>query len=147
MEKLCNNMAAEINNVVTAFYELSNQHYAKYWTLEDSALEYWNRIIKCINCEEYAINLIKEYYNKNQKTYITILENIIVFCTEVCKTRQYKVGINQYGVNQYNYIDCAKETKIVLMEKYDKYVSILNKLEPQYVPPAINRKFKKAKWF
>ena len=146
-ERLCNNMAAEINNVVSAFYLLSKQHYEKFWTLENSAVEYWNQVIKCIECEEYAIDLLKDYYKNNKKTYSTIIKNIIVFCVEICITRRYKAGVSQYGTNIYNNVSCSQNTRKYLLDKYDKYVTILRKIEPKYVPPTISRKPKTKRWF
>lgn len=111
------------------------------------AVEYWNQVIKCIECEEYAIDLLKDYYKNNKKTYSTIIKNIIVFCVEICITRRYKAGVSQYGTNIYNNVSCSQNTRKYLLDKYDKYVTILRKIEPKYVPPTISRKPKTKRWF
>ena len=144
-EKVCYEMAYEINKVVVAFCNLAQNHYTEFWETDSAAPDYWSQLEKCISCNEYAMNLIKEYtvIDKDRSLYISILKNLIVYCVEICAKRKYKSGYNQYGPT-YGDIWYKNELRAPILQKYDMYVAELRPLEPNYVPPTLTRQATKG---
>lgn len=143
-EDICYQMADDINKVVVAFCNLAQKHYNEFWTLESAAPDYWVQLQKCIECEEYAIDLIKEYKDTNSRDkelYSTMLKNMVIYCVEICQKRKYKSGINQYG-DVYSWTWYRNDLRQPLIEKYDTYVQELQEIDPEYVPPALERESK-----
>lgn len=139
-EKVCYDMASDINKVAVAFCTLAQKHYLQFWESESAAPDYWNQLEKCISCEEYAKSLIKGYkvVERVQRLYISILKNLIVYSVEICAKRKYKTGYNQYGAT-YGYIWYKNEFRAPIIEKYDRYVIEMKNLDPRYVPPTLSR--------
>ena len=137
-------MTDDINKVAVAFYNLSKKNYAEFWELDSAAPDYWNQLQQCISCEEYILNLLKNYINVNSRDkelYIKISKNLIVYYVEICARRKYKSGYNQYG-NIYSWIWYNNGLRTPILEKYTKYTEELKLLDPNYVPPAIEKQGK-----
>ena len=140
-EEICYQMAEQINKVAVAFCTLSQNHYSEFWELESAAPDYWDQLQQCISSEEYAINLIKDYIDKDAKykdLYISILKNLIVYYVEICANRKYKKGYGEYGPI-YGWIWYKNELREPILTNYDKYVRELKSMEPSYNPPVIQR--------
>ena len=138
-DEICYEMASEINSVAVAFCSLSQKHYNEFWELDSAAPDYWNQLLQCISCEEYAALLIKDFIDKNEKhkkLYTTILKNLVIYYVEICTRRRYKTGYNQYGAT-YGYTWYKNELRAPIIEKYNKYVEELKNLDANYVAPTI----------
>ena len=77
--------------------KVSQNHYYKYWKLESSAPEYWDRLSKVIDILTYVNSLTENSDIKSQKDglflYTESLKTIAFLCTEICEQRQYISGI------------------------------------------------------
>lgn len=67
--------------------------------------------------------------------------NKIVYYVEICARRKYKSDYNQYG-NIYSWIWYNNGLRTPILEKYTKYTEELKLLDPNYVPPAIEKQGK-----
>ena len=135
-------MATEINDVAVYFRKMAGSNYSKNWELQSAAPEYWERVKKCVACEEYALTLLKEYIQTEKREfelYKTILKNSIYWYVEICKIRRYKSGVNQYGPVYAN-ISYRDSLRPPILAKYDQYVLFLRQYDPTYVAPQIVRK-------
>jgi len=141
-EEIINKIASDINTLVVSYSKAATAHYNKYWELQSSAPEYWGRLIQCIDVEEYALGLISKSINqKNKNVYIAILKNMIFYCCEICETRKYKSGQNQYG-NVYTYQWYKSELRGPIIQKYNRYVEEIKKYDQSYIPKPIKEKKK-----
>lgn len=135
-------MASEINDIAISFRRLAANYYSKHWELYESAPEYWERVKKCVSCEEYALTLLNNYIKTEKREfdlYKMILKNIIYWYVEICTVRRYKTGYNQYGAT-YNNISYKDSLRQPILAKYDQYVAFLKQYDPTYVAPKIARK-------
>ncbi|MEE0866251.1 MAG: CFI-box-CTERM domain-containing protein [Clostridia bacterium] len=142
-EKVCYQMADDINKVCVAFCALAQNHYNEFWELESAAPDYWGHLQQLIDCEEYAKEIIKEYIanDETKDLYLVILKNLVTYLCEICASRKYKSGYNQYGAT-YGWIWYKNELRAPLIEKYDNYVLEIKKLEPEYVAPVMQKQAK-----
>ena len=134
-------MAKEINDIAIEFRRIAANNYNKYWELNSSAPEYWARVLKCAECDEYAYTLLDDYVKTEKREfdlYKTILKNLIYWYVEVCANRKYKSGSNQYGA-VYKVISYRDTLRPPILAKYDKYVAFLKQYDPTYVAPKIAR--------
>lgn len=145
-EKISYEMAEDINKVVLAFYNLAKNHYTEYWKLPDSAPEYWQRLHKCIQAEEYAIELMQDFCRadkEKQGLYCLMLKNVIVFYCELCKKRKFVSGTvsGTYISNDiHTDIWYKNELRAPIIEKYDAAVKKVKEFETDYNPPILERK-------
>ena len=140
LKKIKVDMATDINAVVVAFCNLAMEHYNQYWELENSASEYWERLMQCINADEYALTLLEDDIISSDEfakdLYITILKNLVIYYCEICMTRRYKSGYNQYGATYAN-VWYRNELRQPLIDKYNDAVAKIKIYEPEYIPQQI----------
>lgn len=135
-------MATEINTIAIEFRKIAANHYSKYWETDSSAPEYWARVLKCAECDEYAKTLLESYIKTEKREfelYKMILKNLIFWYVEVCANRKYKTGYNQYGP-VYKNISYRDSLRPPILAKYDQYVAFLKQYDQGYIAPSIARR-------
>lgn len=135
-------MASEINEISIDFRRKAGSQYNKDWEAQSAAPEYWERLKKCLSCEEYAMNLIEPYIKtevREFELYKMIVKNCIFWFVELCAIRRYRTGYNQYGPT-YNNISYKDSLRPPILAKYDQYVAFLKQYDSTYVAPQITRK-------
>jgi len=122
--------ARKINNLSTALYNRSKEHYNEFRSLEDSWGEYLQRCAVLIKALEMAHELLPE--NKE------IIENIIHLCADNIggAIGEYRDGpvIREYEQ------EITGEYEKELREKRKKFVDKAKALDPSYQPPEIEKK-------
>lgn len=133
-------MARDINGVTVAFGNTAIKHYQRFWEPNNAASEYWERIQRCINVDEYAIGLLHKNLVDTSKDarsiYIAILKNLVIYYCEICAVRKYKSGYNQYGA-VYSNIWYRNDLRPPLIEKYNQHVQEIQRYDSSYIPPQI----------
>lgn len=143
-------MAHELIDLCVSFFNFAFDHYKKFWELNDSAKEMWNRLLVVRNGSKFVAEVLT-----NDKTIalcpkdengesslgwkVLALKEIVMCDVAICEPRKYKSGYNQYG-NIYSNTAINSTLRTELVREYDKCVEIIKKEEPDYIPsPVINR--------
>lgn len=132
----------------TIVFQASQSYYNKYWKLENSAPEYWDRLSKVIKIFLYVIGYAEpkniQQTEAGKFCYVEGMKFVVICCVEMCKQRQYVSGI----INPGQLLEAEEKSEIKLnqhvhqtyMDLYDSMCTKIKEIEPDYQPEEeINR--------
>jgi predicted RNA-binding Zn-ribbon protein involved in translation (DUF1610 family) len=122
--------AQMINQITTAFFNLSSKHVFDYGSSQSAREEFLVRCELMIKALEVAHS-----YSPHDKT---IIDNMIYVCQMQIEGVQYK-DFNEYGETR-GILRVVPSYESLLKSKMDEYVEKRKALEPSYQPPTIQKK-------
>lgn len=136
-------MATEIYNSGIEKFNFSKNNFSKNETSQDKINLYLNDCEKCRQIFSYNVKFLQDYRmeeDKNlKKVYLDSIRNLNICIAELCKEYSCIVGFD-YEKNKNVMSTCGIEDEFrqTLLESYEENVIVMNKYEPDYVPPEIH---------
>lgn len=104
IDKFCMFMVIKTNSFYLAFRKLAIQHYNKFNTLKDAAIDYYDHQSKLLTLQRVAIELLDESCLKdreNEENIKTAIQNTISSINEITRTFSYIDGVEKNGRDIY----------------------------------------------
>lgn len=143
IEQIKIDMGYDILSTGLSMFNFAMNHYLKFWELESSAGEMWNREAAVLSAAQYVAIMVDKIKKNNIKVtksgeskediLIAAYDLIITCCVTICLTRQYK------NLDTYENVWIKDEYRSTYVGIYDKYVEKIKKLDPNHEIPNIQR--------
>ena len=122
-------MAFDINSFVIDFLNLAVNHYNQFSSLQSSAIEYWERIIKLMNLECYALNALPQgALDTNEPNIRVFIRNVEFLYGEIHKALTYESGLDRNGNPKHDPIRSSAKTREIAQEYLTSAYSVQQKL-------------------
>ncbi|MBP1044415.1 hypothetical protein I6N95_25740 [Vagococcus sp. BWB3-3] len=128
-------IVSAVNSVTISYQEIAFNHYNQYWEMESSTTELIRRLQICSEAYTYCFDLSRYFKLSISQFQISLAENVISICIEICQFRKYKMYVKGTELEREYQLSLANRQKYITI--YQQKVAFIKSIQPEYVPPRI----------